>query len=171
MSRLRCLVIGFVSIVMVAFASGVQAQEACPSSKTLPEMMKALDAAISGPSDKDRTCLRSLFLPDATLTVMMTDKSGVVKPVHLSVDDWIERVKKRGSAPMYERQIKFVTESYGNIAHLWSLYEIHETPDGPMKTRGVNSIQALNDGAQWKVVEVLWQAETPNTPIPAELMP
>jgi len=40
-----------------------------------------------------------------------------------------------------------------------------------MKTRGVNSIQAMNDGAEWKVVEVLWQAETPGTPIPAELIP
>lgn len=171
MSRLRCLVIGFVTMVLAAFANGMQAEEVCPSSKTLPEMMKALDAAISGPADKDRTCLRSLFLPDATLTVMTADKTGVVKPVPFSVDDWIERVKKRGSTPMYERQVKFVTESYGNIAHLWSLYEIHETPDGPMKSRGVNSIQAMNDGAQWKVVEVLWQAETPSTPIPAELAP
>src|SRR5450631_4636115 len=113
MSRLRCLVIGFVTVALAAFATGLQAQESCPSSKTLPEMMKALDAAISGPADKDRSCLRALLLPDATLTVMMTDKMGVVKPVHLSVDDWIERVKKRGSAPMYERQIKFVTQSYG----------------------------------------------------------
>ena len=83
MSRLRCLLMGFVTMVLVGFATALQAQEACPSSKTLPEMMKALDAAISGPSDKDRTCLRALFLPDATLTVMMTDKVGVVKPYTL----------------------------------------------------------------------------------------
>ena len=41
----------------------------------------------------------------------------------------------------------------------------------PAKARGINSIQAINDGAEWKVAEILWQAETPSTPIPEKYLP
>jgi hypothetical protein len=172
MSRLRRLALGFATVVLTAFSSGLHAQEtpSCPSSKTLAELIQALDAAISGPADKDRTCLRALLRPNATLTAMV-DNAGVLKPVDFTLDEWIERVKKRGSTPLYEHQVKFVSETYGSIAHLWSMYEIRDTPEGAAKTRGVNSIQAMTDGAEWKVVEILWQAETPSNPIPSQLLP
>src|SRR4051794_22359731 len=101
MSRLRCLAFGFVTVVLAVFGSGLHGQRTttCPSTKTLTELTKALDDAISGPADKDRTCFRALLLPNATLTVISLDKAGVVKPTQLTVDDWIERVKKHGSAP------------------------------------------------------------------------
>ena len=101
---------------------------------------------ISGPADKDRTCFRALFRPGATLTALMVDKNGILKPTDMTVEDWIERVKKRGSTLLYERQVKFTSETYGSIAHLWSTYEIRDTPEGAAKARGINSIQAINDG-------------------------
>ena len=39
----------------------------CPTTATLPDLMKATDEAISGPGNKDRTCMRQLFTPDARL--------------------------------------------------------------------------------------------------------
>ena len=143
----------------------------CPSSKTLPELVKAIDDAISGPADKDRTCFRALFRPGATLTVLTVDKNGILKPTEMTVDDWIERVKKRGSDTPYERQVKFSSETYGSIAQLWSTYEIRDTPEGAAKARGINSIQAINDGEEWKVAEILWQAESPSTPVPEKYLP
>jgi hypothetical protein len=89
----------------------------------------------------------------------------------MTVEAWIERVKKRGSTLLYERQVKFSSETYGSIAHLWSTYEIRDTPEGAAKARGINSIQAINDGESWKVAEILWQAETPSTPVPEKYLP
>src|SRR4051812_21898265 len=105
MSRLRCLAIGFVAMLLAACGLGLRAQQVptCPSTKKLNELVKALDDAISGPADKDRTCFRAVLLPNATLTVVSLDKAGVVKATHLTVDDWIERVKKHRAAPLYER--------------------------------------------------------------------
>ena len=62
-------------------------------------------------------------------------------------------------------------QSYGHIAQLWSTYEVRPTRDGKPEVRGINSIQAVYDGQNWKVLQIVWQAETPALPIPAEYLP
>jgi len=138
---------------------------------TLDELIKALDDAVSGPGDKDRTCLRNLALPDARLSPLTKTADGGFAPHVLTVDGWIEAVKKRGSAAFYERQVKVSSDVYGHIAHLWSTYEVRPTPDGKAQVRGINSIQAVNDGTRWRVFEILWQAETPSEAVPARYLP
>jgi hypothetical protein len=173
MSRIGTMFFGFAIAFTFTFSIGANAQQApsCPSSKNLPELVKAIDDAISGPADKERNCFRALFRPSATLTALMVDKNGILRPTEFTVEDWIERVKKRGSTPLYERQVKFSSETYGSIAHLWSTYEIRDTPEGAAKARGINSIQAIYDGEEWRVAEILWQAESPSTPVPEKYLP
>jgi hypothetical protein len=144
---------------------------ACLPSTTLDELIKALDDAVSGPGDKDRTCLRALLLPDARLSPLAKAADGSFAPHVLTVDGWIDAVKKRGSAVFYERQVKVSSDLYGHIAHLWSTYEVRPTPDGKAQVRGINSIQAVNDGARWRVSEILWQAETPAEQVPTRYLP
>jgi len=148
-----------------------QAATACPSAKTLDDLVKALDDAVSGPTDKDRTCLRQLLIPEARLIPVSKGKDGSIAPHILSLDDWIARVKASGRKEFYEVQVKYPTDVYGHVAHLWSTYEVRPTPDGKPDIRGINSIQAFFNGSEWKVVEILWQAETPDEPIPAKYLP
>jgi hypothetical protein len=143
----------------------------CLPSTTLDELVKALDDAVSGRADKDRTCLRQLLFSDARLAPVTKSREGVYGPHALTVDEWINAVRKRGSGAFYERQVKVASETYGHIAHVWSTYEIRPTPDGKAVTRGINSIQAVNDGRRWRVAEIMWQAETPAEPIPDRFLP
>jgi hypothetical protein len=158
------------SIVLLAVSAHAQTA-ACPSSKTLDDLIKALDDAVSGPADKDRTCMRQLLLPDARLIPVGKGKDGTIAPHVLSVDDWITRVKARGSEALYEHQVKYSSDVYGHIAHLWSTYEIRPTQDGKAEMRGINSIQAVFNGTEWKVIEILWQAEMPDESIPQKYLP
>ena len=144
---------------------------ACPPTATLDQLIKALDAAVSGPADKDRTCFRDVMLPDARLMPIVKGVDGSFAPRILTVDGWIDAVRKRGSAVFYERQVKVSTETYGHIAHFWSTYETRTTPDGKPEVRGINSIQAVFDGQRWKVISILWQAETPAEPVPEKYLP
>src|SRR5258708_20720164 len=110
-----------VLLVVVAFllAPALHAQDtqpktqaptsACLPSTTLEELTKALDDAISGPADKDRTCLRQLLPPDARLTPIAKPPEGSFAPRVLTVDHWINAVVRRGSTPMLERQVKLVS--------------------------------------------------------------
>jgi len=63
------------------------------------------------------------------------------------------------------------TEIYGNIAHVFSTYEAFKTRDDKKPfMRGINSFQLLNDGKRWWVVNIFWQAETPDNPIPKKYL-
>ncbi len=154
---------------------------ACPSTATLDDLIKAIDAAVSGPGNKDRTCFRALFLPDTRLIPIRIGVDGTATPRILTVDDWIDLVAKRGNAVFYERQVKVGTETWDHMAHLWSTYETRTTPDGKppegkvpegkLLDRGINSIQAIFDGKQWHVIEIVWQAQTPANPVPEKYLP
>jgi hypothetical protein len=144
---------------------------ACPAATTLDELVKALDDAVSGPANKDRTCLRQVTLPEARLSPMHKDESGSFTPRLLTVEDWINTAAKRGSDPFYEVQVKVKAERYGHFAHLWSTYEIRPTPDGKATVTGINSIQAVFDGTRWRVLSILWEPSTSAGPVPEKYQP
>jgi hypothetical protein len=143
----------------------------CLPAKTLDDLIKALDDAISGPADKDRGCMRQLFYPDSRMIPVGRTREGLFAPHVLTVDNWIEAVQKRGSGAFYERQVKVKSETFAHIAHLWTTYEIRPTPDGKATVRGINSIQAVFDRARWKITQIEWQPETPTEPIPEQYLP
>jgi hypothetical protein len=161
-------------VAACCLASSLRAQapaQSCPSTKTINDLIVAIDDAVSGPADKDRTCMRELFVADARLIPILKGPDGNLAPKTLTLDDWIAHVKQRGSTAFYERQVKYTSDVYGHMAHLWSTYEIRPTPDGKASARGINSIQAVHDGGQWKVVQILWEAESPAEPVPPQYLP
>jgi hypothetical protein len=174
----------FLALTAAVLAPALHAQEpqptaaipACPSTATLDLLITAIDAAVSGPANQDRTCFRALFLPDARLIPIRIAADGTATPHILTVQDWIDAVAKRGSAVFYEKQIEVRSESWAHLAHLWSTYETRITPDGKppegkVMDRGINSIQAIFDGKRWQVIEITWQAEVPADPVPAKYLP
>jgi|SRR6516165_9360832 hypothetical protein len=142
----------------------------CPPTTTLDELIKAMDEAVSGPGNKDRTCFRALFLPETRLIPLRHLPDGSYQPRVLTVDDWINIVGKRGGESFTEHQIKVKSETYGHMAHLWSTYETRGA-DGKAMDRGINSIQAIFDGKQWKVIQIVWQAESPSEQVPEKYLP
>ncbi len=174
----RVLIVLALAVAIASPATGqvqapapASATSACPSTTTLDELTTALDDAVSGPANKDRACLRDLMLPDARLTPIARTANGAFAPHILTVNDWIGAVAKRGSDAFYERQVKVKSETYGHLAHLWSTYEIRSTPDGKATVTGINSIQAVNDGARWRVLSVLWEPDTTAGPVPKKYRP
>jgi hypothetical protein len=142
----------------------------CVPAKTVDDLIKALDDAISGPADKDRTCMRQLFYPDSRLVPVGRTREGAFAPRVLTVDNWIDAVQKRNGT-FFERQVKVKSETFAHIAQLWTTYEIRPTPDGKATLRGINSIQAVFDGARWKITQIEWQPESPTEPIPEKYLP
>jgi hypothetical protein len=129
----------------------------------------AIDAAITGPADKDRACMKALFLPEARLIVVSIGADGAPSYTILTLDDWIARVKARGQDLLEEKQLKFHIQHYGNIVHLWSTYALRS--DGKQVARGINSIQAIKEAAGWRVMGIMWQAESAAAPLPKEYLP
>jgi hypothetical protein len=129
----------------------------------------AIDAAISGPADKDRACMKALLIPEARLMIVSLGADGAPTYRPQSLDDWIARVKARGHTMLEEKQLKYHIERYGNIAHLWSSYALHS--DGKQVARGINSIQAIKEADGWRVIVIMAQAESATAPLPKEYLP
>jgi hypothetical protein len=67
-----------------------------------------------------------------------------------------------------EKEIKRTVTRFGNVAHVTSTYE---TATADRQSRGVNMLQLYFDGTRWWIESAIWQDETSDLPIPAELLP
>jgi hypothetical protein len=162
----------FFLVLAVVLSSALRAQSpACPSTATLDLLITAMDAAISGPANQDRSCFRALFLPGARLIPIRVAADGSSTSQVLDVQGWIDSTAKNGTMLFTEHQIKVKTESWSHLAHLWSTYETHVGTDPKPAARGINSIQAIFDGKQWHIIEITWQAQTATNPVPAQYLP
>jgi hypothetical protein len=129
----------------------------------------ALDAAISGPADKDRACMKALLIPEGRMIFVSLGTDGAPSYRIETLDDWIARVKTRGHAQLEEKQLKFRIDRDGNIAHLWSSYALYS--DGKQVARGINSIQAIKEADGWRVTGIMVQAESATAPLLREYLP
>ena len=108
----------------------------------------------------------ALYFPGARL--IPTGKNVDLAPQILDIEGFIARVEpffeENG---FYEKEIARRTEQFGNIAHVWSIYESRHNEDDPEPfMRGINSIQLFNDGKRWWIVNIYWQQESAENPIP-----
>jgi len=135
-------------------------------------IVRASYVAISGPPGQalnlDR--FRSLFLPQAQLvSVNVKDGQGMARA--MTLQEFTEMVSARiGKDGHIEHEIAQRIEVYGNIAHVWSTYESRKTSEDPQVTRGINSIQLMNDGKRWWISGAQWQHETAEAQIPAKYL-
>jgi len=129
----------------------------------------AIDAAITGPADKDRACMKALLIPEARMMFVSLGANGAPTYTLQTLDEWIARVKARGHMMLEEKQLKVHIERYSNIAHLWSSYALYN--DGKQVARGINSMQAIKEAGGWRVTGITVQAESSTAPLPKEYLP
>ena len=135
-------------------------------------IIAALYDVISGPAGQAREWnrFRSLFMADAKLipTGVRTGEANA-SARFITVEDYIESsgasLEERG---FFESEIGRITEQFGNMVHAFSTYDSRWTPDGEVFQRGINSIQLLDDGERWWIVNVMWWGVGPDVEIPAK---
>ena len=137
-------------------------------------ILTALYDVISGPAGQARNWdrMRSLFMPGARLIPASRRADGTVVPRVLSVDDYVTQIgpqlERNG---FFEREIGRRTETFGTVTHAFSAYDSKRTlQDAQPFSRGINSIQLLNDGKRWYVVTIFWDSERPDNQIPAKYL-
>jgi hypothetical protein len=151
--------------------------EAKPSDvNSIDSITAALYDVISGPKGQARDWdrMRSLFLPEGRLIPSRTDRNTHrTDAVVLTLEGYIQRASPRMSAEgFFEHGIHNQVEQFGNIAHVWSTYESrHAKEDAKPFDRGINSIQLMKSGNRYYIIEIVWDSETPASPIPKQYLP
>lgn len=136
-------------------------------------IINAYYASISGPKGQPRDWdrFRSLFLPKAELMTVQ-QMHEAVKIVSLRPEDYMhlnDTYFTKGG--YFEAEIHREIRAYGIVAQVFSTYESRRSEDGPAYSRGINAFQLLNDGGRWWIASATWDRETPDNPLPAELLP
>ncbi len=139
---------------------------------TIDGIVKAFYETISGGKNIPRQWSRdkTLYTPDVRF-VAMSENGGKIRANVMNHDQYVN-----GSNDFFvkegftEREINRVTRKFGNIAHVFSVYEF-STEDKKLSGRGINSIELFNDGARWWISAVSWDEERAGNPIPKEFLP
>jgi hypothetical protein len=142
---------------------------------TLDSTITTLYKVISGDkgTTRDWDLFKHLFRKNAKLIPTGQNKEGDIVAKYLSTDNYIETSGKwLVENGFHEVEIHRVTETFGNIAHVFSTYESYRSKaDEEPFMRGINSIQLLNDGKRWWIVNIYWMQESEANPIPDKYLP
>ena len=142
--------------------------------ESIDAIMKAFYAAPAGAPGQARDWdrFKSLFVPDARLIPARPGAEGTAGAFFLPVADYVEANKayfEKGG--FWDTEVARRTESFGNIAHVWSTYESRrKSEDNAPYLRGINSIQLLKDGSRYWIISVYWDYEREECPIPEKYL-
>ena len=157
-----------IAAAAAAFAVPAQAQNTAQADRTaIEQTLRDVYAVISGPpgQKRDFAKMRAMFAPNALLRVI--GPKGVRGG---TLEDYIAKsgpvLEKEGFT---ETELDRHLEIYGNLAHAWSSYH-GRTANGSFNERGINSFQLVKVDGKWLVASILWQEETPQFPLPADML-
>lgn len=142
---------------------------------TIDKTIKTLYNVISGEKGKARNWeqFKYLFHKDAKLIPVGKNQHGKFKTRYLSPDDYVKSSGKwLVQNGFFEKEINRELQVFGNIVHVFSTYEaFNSNEDKEPFMRGINSIQLVNDGKRWWIVNVFWTNETKDSPLPKAYLP
>ncbi|MBO0323200.1 hypothetical protein J0X14_12905 [Muricauda sp. CAU 1633] len=168
-----------ISILIFAMTLTLQAQENHikyqDETRTIDSTIKALYAVISGEKGEERDwdLMRYIYHPNAKLVPSGTNPEGKVGARYITPQTYVESsgqwLVENG---FFEEEIHRETQVFGNIAHVFSTYQCFKSKtDKEPFMRGINSIQLLNEGGRWRVINIFWAQETEENPIPEAYLP
>ncbi len=146
-----------------------------PKVQTLDSTLMNLYSVISGEKGEERDweLFKFIFHPEAKLIPTSKNEEGLYRPNYMTPEGYMERaggwLLENG---FFEKEIHRVVQNFGNITQVFSTYEsYHSEKDEAPFMRGINSIQLLNDGERWWIINIYWMQESEEHPIPAEYLP
>ena len=141
--------------------------------KTIDGIIRAYYEIVSGPAGESADRERDMFIhhPNAWVAIADLDSSGQPTLARMSLGDYHDRFGGARSEPFYEKEIHRTTQRFGNMAHVWSTYVISDREDGPVLSRGINSITLYHDGSRWWVMGWMYDSERAGNPIPEQYLP
>ena len=138
--------------------------------KTLDSTIETLYGVISGDAGvkRDWELFEFLFAQNAQLIPTRKNQEGNLELLHMSPSDYVERSGKwLEENGFFEIEISREVDTFGSMTQVFSSYASFRTStDKEPFARGINSIQLMNDGTRWWIVNIYWVSESEDTPIP-----
>lgn len=167
---------GFAAIIFITLSFNLTAQNDYSNDvNSLDNIMSTLYAVISGEKGeaRDWNRFKNLFVEDARLIPSGKNQEGKINYRVMTTSDYVESAGKRlVEVGFHELEIHRKTENYGSLVHVWSTYEsYHSKTEKTPFARGINSIQLMNDGNRWWILQIYWLGESKDNLLPDKYLP
>ena len=164
----------FIFICTLSYSSYSQNKDYNQYVESIDSTIKTLYKVISGEKGEERNweLFNYLFHKDARLMPSGNNRQGVKGVRYMTAQEYIDTSGKwLLENGFFENEIGRKVDQFGNIAHVFSSYESFKSAkDEKPFMRGINSIQLYNDGNRWWILNVYWQGETKEHPIPKKYL-
>jgi hypothetical protein len=134
-------------------------------------VVDAMYACISGPAGpRDWATQREIFHDESRQARTGLDAAGRPTMIVMGREEYEANVTPFFAANgFFEVEISRRIEIFGNMAHVWSVYEARTDPsDAEPERRGINSIQLARDpDGLWSILHMIWDNERPGLTVPA----
>jgi hypothetical protein len=139
--------------------------------KTIRAIVGAFFDAISAPAGGtlNRERLRALFVPDGRIEIPQpASKGSPTDVIFLTPDQYAANSDSQtAKTGFFDHVLAVQVQHFGVMAHVYTSYESRKSPsDLKAFVRGVKSIELLNSAGRWYIVQVSWDRESPDNPIP-----
>jgi hypothetical protein len=129
----------------------------------LNELMRLFYQVISfeDGGEPDWKAMQSLFSEHARITRVTPEAID-----YMSVGEFRnmaeELIEVGAFTSFHERELARSAHRYGQIMNVTSAYETKISPDAmDFIERGINSLQLLNEGGEWKILSLCWDDHAP----------
>lgn len=166
----------FYAVCLLVFCKGMaQEKDYADVTSTIDGTIDALYNVISGEKGEERDwdLMRYIYHPNGRLVATRQNPDGTAGAVFLTPEGYIESSGRwLFENGFFEEEIHREVAVFGNIAQVFSTYQCFKSKsDTEPFMRGINSIQLINQGNRWRVVNIFWLQETEDNPIPQVYLP
>tara|TARA_R110002124_G_scaffold259284_2_gene425166 strand:+ start:116 stop:667 length:552 start_codon:yes stop_codon:yes gene_type:complete len=150
---------------LISLAEGASLQK---SVQSIDSIINAYYSVISGSKGFKYNPDSDQFLHAPNAIITRFNETGEFQRHMLSEEQ--KSLEQPYAEGFYEVETNRVVERYGNLAHVWSTYEMRESPDSKAFMRGINSISLYFKDNRWWIASWGTQYEGKEK-IPAKYLP
>ena len=167
-SNLISALVLFSSLITIAQEAQKKASSSPEDVGTLSGIIAIAYHGISGEAGTSRQLekMKTLFASNA---IIFKNTSIGEKPSRevLTLDEFYGGMGDLRESGFFEEEINREVRIFGNIAHVWSTYQVRYDKNGLIIRRGINSMQLHFDENRWWIISWGWDGEREGNTIPS----
>lgn len=141
--------------VALVINSPVAAQHDATAEATVRELYDLVTFDVGINPDWDRA--RELFIPEAVVVLRSSREAMTTFTVEGWIQDFVDFIERANvvETGFVERIVRLDAVEFGDIAHVWVLYEAHVPGRDRPPTEGVDSFQLVKRDGAWKISAIM----------------
>jgi len=136
--------------------------------QSIDAIIDAYYDVVSGSSKDPWQFERDSYIHSKNAIITRLDENGVATSHSLEAE-YIP-LALAPKTDFYEKELKRTVSQFGNIAQVWSAFEIRTDPEIATIVRGLNSIQLHYENERWFIDSWTCEMEHPKNPLVAQFI-